>query len=125
MGRWLAALRDRENSKTAQAGTDKTDKTRPEEVSSVLSVPPESISEKLGGGCVSFGSAPFGLSHNAFSSSTPPELTPDDWWASFDERAAIREFDGKTSRSEAEALAQQDTVTALGPCPSSGSAQWI
>jgi hypothetical protein len=41
----------------------------------------------------------------------------EDWWAFFDERAAIREFDGKTPRAEAEALALQDTAAALGPCP--------
>jgi hypothetical protein len=119
VGRWIKALRERENSETAQAGGDKTDKTQLGEVLSVLAVPSGRVSEQLREGFASFGSAPFAPSQNGSSSSTPPEVAPDDWWAYFDERAAIREFDGNTSRSEAEALAQQDTVTALGPCPSS------
>jgi hypothetical protein len=42
---------------------------------------------------------------------------PADWQAYFDERAAVREFDGEMPRHEAEALALQDTIAALGPRP--------
>jgi len=38
-----------------------------------------------------------------------------DWQAHFAERAAIREYDGEMPRDEAEALALEDTVQALGP----------
>ena len=44
-------------------------------------------------------------------------FSADDWKAYFDERAGIREFDGELARSEAEALALQDTIAALGPRP--------
>jgi hypothetical protein len=37
--------------------------------------------------------------------------------ASYDERAAIREFDGHLPREAAEALAYEDAVAALGPRP--------
>jgi hypothetical protein len=43
-----------------------------------------------------------------------------DWQAYFDERAGIREFDGEMPRDEAEALALQDTIAALGPRPTNG-----
>ena|SRR5687768_13192762 len=42
---------------------------------------------------------------------------PADWQAYFDERAGVREFDGEIPRDEAEALALQDTIGALGPRP--------
>jgi hypothetical protein len=41
----------------------------------------------------------------------------EDWQAYFDERAAIREFDGELARAHAERLAQDDTVAALAPRP--------
>src|SRR5919107_3271291 len=41
----------------------------------------------------------------------------EDWQAYFDERAAIREYDGGFPRPEAERLALKDTVAALGPRP--------
>jgi hypothetical protein len=42
---------------------------------------------------------------------------PADWQAYFDERAGVREFDGEIPRDEAETLALQDTIAALGPRP--------
>jgi hypothetical protein len=90
MGRWLSALRAREFSESAQKGTDKTDKTSLNGVLSVLSVPVLSISQNF---------------------------SADDWQAYFDERAGIREFDGEMPRSEAERLAVEDTIAALGPRP--------
>jgi hypothetical protein len=41
----------------------------------------------------------------------------EDWQAHYDERAAIRQFDGKLPPWEAEALAIHDTTAALGPRP--------
>jgi hypothetical protein len=93
MGRWLSALRAREFSESAQREADKTDKTLSGEVLSVLSVPVLSISENF---------------------------SADDWQAYFDERAGIRELDGEMPRDEAEALALQDTIAALGPRPANG-----
>jgi len=46
---------------------------------------------------------------------TAPAISRDDWQAHFDERDGIREFDGGLPRSDAEALALQDTIAALGP----------
>jgi hypothetical protein len=112
MGRWLSALRAREFSESARRGTDKTDKTLSGEVLSVLSVPVLSISEKSLRGFVGFVGAPCERFENS-----RPSLTTDDWQAYFDERAGIREFDGELARSDAEALALQDTVAALGPRP--------
>jgi hypothetical protein len=45
----------------------------------------------------------------------------DDWQAHYDERAAIRQFDGKLPEWEAEALAFYDTTAALGPRPNAPS----
>jgi hypothetical protein len=47
---------------------------------------------------------------------TAPSIS-EEWQAYFDERAGIREFDGELTRSDAEALALQDTIAALGPRP--------
>jgi hypothetical protein len=47
---------------------------------------------------------------------TAPSIS-EEWQAYFDERAGIREFEGEMSRDEAENLALQDTVAALGPRP--------
>jgi hypothetical protein len=45
-----------------------------------------------------------------------PEASEDeDWQAHFEERAAIREFDGGFTRPAAEAHALQDTIAVLGP----------
>jgi hypothetical protein len=42
----------------------------------------------------------------------------EDWQAAYDERPAVREFDGGLMRAEAEALAYADTVADLGePSP--------
>ena len=41
----------------------------------------------------------------------------EDWVAAFEERAAILEFDGGHSRTEAECLARAEIVAALGPRP--------
>ena len=112
----LTPVRARGNSKTAQKATDKTDKTAGDEVLSVLvgRVCEKSEPEPT----ESFVGAPCGSGHEEQPAPTPPDLSPDDWWAFYDERAAIREFDGKTPRAEAEALALQDTAAALGPCRS-------
>jgi hypothetical protein len=48
-------------------------------------------------------------------------VRPEDWHAMFDERAAIREYDGGLCREDAEVLARQDTIAVLGPCPSDSS----
>jgi hypothetical protein len=48
---------------------------------------------------------------------TAPAISRDDWQAYFDERAGIREFDGDLPRCEAEVLAFEDTVGALGQRP--------
>jgi hypothetical protein len=47
---------------------------------------------------------------------TAPSIS-EEWQAYFDERAGIREFDGEMPRDDAEALALQDTIAALGPRP--------
>jgi hypothetical protein len=47
----------------------------------------------------------------------PPAVDLEDWLAFYDERAAIREFDGRLPREAAEALAYEDAVAALGPRP--------
>jgi hypothetical protein len=47
----------------------------------------------------------------------PFKVIFEEWQAHFDERAGIREFDGGMPRADAEALALQDTIAALGPCP--------
>ncbi len=44
-------------------------------------------------------------------------ITSDDWLAHYEERAAMREFEGGLPRHEAEQLARTYTVTALGPPP--------
>ncbi len=41
----------------------------------------------------------------------------EDWQAHYDERAAIRQFDGELPKWEAEALAFNETTAALGPRP--------
>ena len=40
------------------------------------------------------------------------------WFAHFEERAAIREYEGGFERAEAERLALTETIMALGPKPS-------
>ncbi|MCJ2087524.1 hypothetical protein MKK88_16265 [Methylobacterium sp. E-005] len=40
-----------------------------------------------------------------------------DWLAHFEERAAIREFEGGIARAEAERLALDETLAAFGPRP--------
>jgi hypothetical protein len=51
------------------------------------------------------------------NSTLKPGSDPADWEAYFDERAGIREFDGEMPRAEAERLAAEETVAALGPRP--------
>ena len=106
MGRWLTALREREKSQTAQTGTDKTDKTAGDEVLSVLSVPVGRVCEKseleLAGGFVG---APCGSAQELQPSPTPPDVSPEDWRAFFEERAGIAEFEGGLARPQAEVRA--------------------
>ena len=63
-------------------------------------------------------------SFSNFSSAAVPERdswAPSDWQAYFDERAAIREFDGGSVRLEAERLAYEDALahwlSMHPPCP--------
>ena len=51
-----------------------------------------------------------------------PLTSAADWLAYFEERAAIREFEGGFSRSEAEQLADAETTAALGPLPQPSAA---
>ncbi|MGU3284965.1 hypothetical protein [Methylobacterium mesophilicum] len=48
---------------------------------------------------------------------TAPGNDSEDWFAHLEERAAIREFEGGFSRAEAEHLALEETITAIGPRP--------
>lgn len=48
---------------------------------------------------------------------TAAGVDPDDWLAHYEERAAIREFEGGYDRDEAERLALEETITTLGPRP--------
>jgi hypothetical protein len=48
---------------------------------------------------------------------TKPVLDAEDWQAAYDERAAVREFDGDLPRAEAERLAYADSVEELGEPP--------
>lgn len=81
MSKWLERLREHEKNRAmAGSGTDKTDKSRPEGVSSVLSA-------RSQGECENF-----------FDQ-------PDDPITAFEERAAILEYDCGLSRQEAEQLA--------------------
>ncbi len=41
----------------------------------------------------------------------------EDWLAHYEERAAIREYEGGYDRAEAEHLALEETITTLGPRP--------
>lgn len=50
---------------------------------------------------------------------TAPGNDAEDWFAHFEERAAIREFEGGFDRAEAERLALDETIAALGPQPGS------
>jgi hypothetical protein len=47
----------------------------------------------------------------ALMSNTDEGWGPEDWRAYFDERAGIREHDGKLARDEAERLAFEDTIS--------------
>jgi hypothetical protein len=93
-GRWLSALRAREFLENCPKA-NRQNRQNPFEGGFVgVSVPVLSISQNL---------------------------LADDWQAYFDERAGIREFDGEMPRDEAEALALQDTIAALGPRPLSNT----
>jgi hypothetical protein len=90
VGRWLARLEaNRRENRLAAPGeqTDKTDKTSPNRVSSVLSVADTVISTQIrprdSVGFVSTTEARKGA-----------EWSSEDWRAFFDERAAIAEYDG-------------------------------
>jgi hypothetical protein len=48
---------------------------------------------------------------------TAPVNDPEGWFAHFEERAAIREFEGGFDRAEAEKLALEETIAALGLQP--------
>lgn len=110
MGRWYAALK---NQKTPPDRTDKTDKTHPDTVSSVLSVPSVSEFENFRvppddgqGGFVSFVGSPSERIEEFFAVSPPAAWDAEDWQMAFEERAAILEYDGGFTRSEAERLAR-------------------
>ena len=121
MGRWLTAQRERDNLKQPKRAP-----TKPTELAEMrfcrfcrcrLRVCEKSGSE-LTGNSVGFIGASCGSGRAQQPSPTRPDLSPEDRWAFYDERAPIREFDGKMPRTEAEALALQDTTAALGACPS-------
>lgn len=95
MGRWLDRLRgDVKNRETHQSGTDKTDRTSPEGVSSVLSVPSGRVSE--------FYFVPWHL-REAFEAGQFDDALLQE---AYEERAAILEFDEGLPRDEAERLAR-------------------
>ena len=113
MGKWLSQLQ--KNQDTSASGTDKTDKTPSQEVSSVLSVRPRGVFRNFSGnanapaeGSVSFVSSPSGHIQNFYSLPYRAGWDEEDWQAAFDERAAILEFDGGLSRADAERLAGQE-----------------
>lgn len=110
MGRWYAALK---NQKTPPDRTDKTAKTHPDTVLSVLSVPSVSEFENFQvppddgqGGFVSFVGSQSERIEEFFSVSLPSAWDAEDWQMAFEERAAILEYDGGFTRSEAERLAR-------------------
>lgn len=82
MSKWLERLREHEkNRRMRQNGTDKTDKSQPEGVLSVLSV------------------------HSGQESANFPP-SPEDAQAAFEERAGILEYNCGVPRDEAERLAR-------------------
>ncbi|MFM9859267.1 hypothetical protein RUR49_12385 [Pseudoxanthobacter sp. M-2] len=110
MGRWLASLRKAEKIRAdARGGTDRTDTTPANEVSSVSSVSPGAITENFrsgrirgGSGSVSFVSGHCEADEN-FQHGHAWDM--EDWRAAFDERAGILEFDEGLSREDAERVA--------------------
>ena len=48
---------------------------------------------------------------------TARDIDSNDWIAHFEERAAIREYEGGLARAEAERLALEETIAALGAQP--------
>lgn len=104
MGRWYAELQ--KIAKTPEIGTDKTDKTPPDRLLSVLSVPvlgKSEIFQDRQNSFVSFVSSASEQKQN-FSDGD------DDLQMLFEERAAIMEFDGDMSRADAEASAWADVI---------------
>ena len=108
MGKWLNLLR--ESAKTPADGTDKTDKTAPAQVSSVLSVRPNVVSEIFtpdeATGSVGFVSSPHEPFQDFRAFYNRSVWDDEDWQVAFDERAAILEFDQGVPREEAETLAR-------------------
>ena len=54
---------------------------------------------------------------NVENATSAPLARLEDWQAYFDERAAIREFDGGFPRHEAERLAREEVTALFGPEP--------
>jgi hypothetical protein len=112
MGKWLNQLR--EIAKTPEDRADKTDKTAPAKVLSVLSACSDGVSKILAPdravlsvSLVGSPSDPF-LDFRAFNNHGWDE---EDWQTAFEERAAILEFDEGLSRQEAESLACRQIET--------------
>jgi len=106
MGRWLTALREHENSKTALTETDKTDRTGRDGVLSVLSVRVGRVCEKSEPGSTErLVGAPCGSVHDQQPAPSLPAVLPEDWRALFDERAGGAKFEGGLPRARAEAQA--------------------
>ncbi len=107
MGKWLNQLR--EIAKTPGDRADKTDKTAPAEVLSVLSARSEGVSKIFtpdgGVGSVSFVGSPSEHFLNFRPFYDGSGWHEEYWEAAFDERAAILEFDYGLTREDAEALA--------------------
>ncbi|WP_396604491.1 hypothetical protein ACFLEY_02200 [Bradyrhizobium sp. YCK136] len=106
MGKWLDQLR--ESAKTLGEPTDKTDKTAPGRIFSVLSNGSDGVLKITPDGAVasvSFVGRPSDPFHNFPAFNNRYAWDDDDWQAAFDERAAILEFDQGMPREEAEPLA--------------------
>jgi hypothetical protein len=107
MGKWLNLLR--ESAKTSADRTDKTDKTAPAKVSSVLSARPIGVSwiftPDEAAGSVSFVSSPDEPFRDFRAFNNRSGWDEEDRQAAFEERAAILEFDEGLPRQEAESLA--------------------
>lgn len=58
-----------------------------------------------------------GVAGRVTNGAAAESLVSEDWRAHFEERAAIREYEGGIGRVEAERLAMKDTAATLGPEP--------
>lgn len=114
MGKWLRQLR--KIPEPLGDGTDKTDKTSSQEVSSVLSVSKRAVfdnfpldSDSASEGSVSFVSSPTGHILNFFVGFGDRSGWDDEaWQAAYEERAAVLEFDEGVPRDDAERQARQE-----------------